>query len=137
MLIVRPSGSVMIRYWERKGAWGRGPYRRWKTSESNKGHNGVEPNEPKHSTINSSRKNLPAFTNSSIATSINHVRNAVTDLSGVVPSNNTDSISKSLEDDGYGLHRNRNSMRWIRHFQEPPDPGTLILVRHGKNIIIF
>jgi 2,3-bisphosphoglycerate-dependent phosphoglycerate mutase len=23
-------------------------------------------------------------------------------------------------------------MRWIRHFQEPPDPGTLILVRHGE-----
>eukprot|EP01033_Poteriospumella_lacustris_P008410 gene8410-6072_t len=24
-------------------------------------------------------------------------------------------------------------MRWLQHFQQPPDPGTLILVRHGES----
>lgn len=77
------------------------------------------------------RSNLPAYTNSSIATSISHVRHFASTAAGAQFGTNTDSNAKNLEDDGYGLNRNNDSMRWLQHFQQPPDPGTLILVRHG------
>jgi hypothetical protein len=82
--------------------------------------------------LSSQRSNLPAYTNSTIATSISHVRHFASAATGApISSTNTDSTAKNLEDDGYGLNRNNDSMSWLQRFQQPPDPGTLILVRHG------
>lgn len=48
-------------------------------------------------------------------------------------SNNTKfDPSKNIEDDGYGLNRSDSKLGWLKRFQQPPDPGTLILVRHGN-----
>jgi hypothetical protein len=40
---------------------------------------------------------------------------------------------EDIEDDGYGLFKpSQDHLRWIQQFQNPPDPGTLTLVRHGN-----
>ncbi len=103
------------------------------TDSKEKQTNPVSENEAISS--NTSRKNLPAFTNSTIATSISHVRNVGFGTNATEEiTTNIDSTAKNLEDDGYGLNRKTDSLWWVRHFQQPPDPGTLILVRHGISI---
>lgn len=114
--------------------------RRWQSSSSNVFESlstklGIRPKAESGDApaTTNTRSNLPAFTNSSIATSISHVRHFASTAAGAQFGTNTDSNAKNLEDDGYGLNRNNDTMRWLQHFQQPPDPGTLILVRHGKH----
>lgn len=40
--------------------------------------------------------------------------------------------NKELEDDGYLREDDSFFRRIIKKFRKPPNPGTLILVRHGK-----
>lgn len=84
---------------------------------------------------------MPAFTDSAVADSIAESTFSSSSAAQSYkrpnyndPTFKSENVGKNIEDDGYGLNQKDQHLWWVQQFQKPPDPGTLMLVRHGKKI---